>query len=71
MKSSQVSYRLRQSDLDKLKYVQKELGKHSQTEAIRSSIKLAMLLVNFRKDGCRLIVEEENGRQKEILILDI
>ena len=51
-----------------VEHLQEKMRALSFSDAIRGAIELSSLLVNSVEHGKRVIIEDEHGRQKQILI---
>lgn len=66
--STTIQVRMKDNTLDQVDNLQKRVHAPSRSDAIRRAVEISDILVKAIERGDRVIIESENGKQRQILI---
>ena len=70
MKTETKLIEIRVNDLmiTEIEQIQKKIGAPSASDAVRRSVALAYILINYVEQGATIIVEKKDGEKRQITI---
>jgi len=63
-----VPVRMRDDTLEQVDKLQRKVHAPSRSDAIRRAVEISDLLINAVEHGDKIIIEQKNGKQRQILI---
>ncbi len=63
-----VSVRMRDNTISQVETLAKKVHAPSKSDAIRSAVEISSLLLDAVEQGGKVILEDKNGKQKQVLI---
>ncbi len=63
-----VQVRMKENTIEQLDKLQRKVHAPSRSDAVRRAVEISDMLVNAVEHGDRVIIEDKNGKQRQLLI---